>query len=56
VHLSGVAVGAGEIEEQTAELLSDTQAELTKTKADLDQARQENLVLRQKLSQFIQDS
>jgi len=49
--VGGVAVGVGEVDEQTLEALAETRRELEKTKAELATAREENLHLRESLNQ-----
>ena len=48
----GVAVGVGEIDEQTLEALAETRRELEKTKAELAAVREENSELKGRLDQF----
>jgi voltage-gated hydrogen channel 1 len=48
----GVAVGVGEIDEQTLEALAETRRELEKTKAELAAVREENSDLQGRLNQF----
>ncbi|KDR81513.1 hypothetical protein GALMADRAFT_221376 [Galerina marginata CBS 339.88] len=49
--VGGVAVDAGEIEEETLKALAETKAELELVKAQLTEARQENALLKIKLQQ-----
>lgn len=49
---SGVAVGAGEIEERTIEELEDTKSELKQVKAQLTESIEENALLRMELQQL----
>jgi len=48
--VGGVAVGVGEIDEATMELLEETRRELEKTKAELATAQEENKKLKEKLN------
>jgi hypothetical protein len=54
--VGGVAVGVGEVDEETAEALAETRRELEKTKAELATVQDENLELRASLNQFPQQS
>jgi len=48
--VGGVAVGVGEIDEETIELLEDTRRELEKTKVELATAQEENKKLKERLN------
>jgi hypothetical protein len=48
--VGGVAVGVGEIDERTIELLEETRRELEKTKVELATAQEENKKLKEKLN------
>jgi hypothetical protein len=52
----GVAVGAGEIQEELAGELAETKVELAHAKVRLAQLQEENLWLKQTLRQFTQNS
>lgn len=53
--LLGVAVGAGELQEETAEELAETRAELSDTKAKIQDLQEEIFLLKQRLRQFTPD-
>jgi hypothetical protein len=44
--VTGVAVGAGELEEENAQILAETKLQLEEVKAQLSEAKEENLRLR----------
>jgi len=54
--VGGVAVGAGELQEETARALEEVNCELERVKAQLTEAREENSLLKMKLGQFTQES
>ncbi|PPQ83343.1 hypothetical protein CVT25_003982 [Psilocybe cyanescens] len=49
--VGGVAVGAGELEEETARALEETRSELEEVKAELNKTLEENTILKAKLQQ-----
>lgn len=51
INPTGVAVGAGELEEETARSLVETQIELERVKEELNNVRKENALLKQKIAQ-----
>jgi hypothetical protein len=48
--VGGVAVGVGEIDEATIEILEDTRRELERTKVELATAQEENKKLKERLN------